>query len=48
MSVTLAVQLVETPTGVDAGEHVNDVEVVRAETERLEVPELREWSGSPP
>jgi len=48
VSVTVAWQVVETPGWTKLGEQLTLVEVVRFVTIRGKVPELAEWSMSPP
>jgi hypothetical protein len=48
LSVTVAVQLVELPTGTDAGEQLTAVVVACWRAVTTKVPELPRWVVSPP
>jgi hypothetical protein len=48
VSETVAVQVVESPTGTEAGEQFTVVEVERLLTVRAKSPWLPLWSASPP
>jgi len=48
VSATVAVQVVETPTGTEAGEQFTVVELERLLTVRAKSPWLPLWSASPP